>query len=101
MKESWIERHINWTWGIVVCIIGLVSIPIAVVTDSTAIQVVLAIGIIGISIWLLHMKHRKISYIFVLLVPFGWIFLLWLENHNYVIDEINGVQIRRRRTPQD
>jgi len=95
---NWFQRHLNWTWVIVVLVgsfvIGLVfglvvglENPYALYTSYGALYwlsylLSLLLWII-ISVWVLRRKNRSLWWLLVFLVPFiGWIIFLCLENRS-------------------
>jgi len=106
---SWFKRHLNWTYIFALLCVGAVAGIVALSAGfcedrnylvmwwvfSILFIVVLVIGYVIATIWLLKQKRRSL---FWLLCP---IWPLYLENRSEVIDIRDGKLIRRRRDEND
>ena len=95
---EWANRHINWVWFIANILIPAIIAGIAYVFTWVALLtplVYLAELFIWIATttWLLDRKGRSMWFILLLLIPFGWIMLLYLKNIRGYEDVISDDQV--------
>lgn len=98
---NWFKRHLNWTVILAVVASALVAFVIGLflvltdpyITDEALegwgylIGLVVVLPVAG---WALKKKNRRLWWLLVLFVPFGWIVFLCLGNRSELIDIKNG-----------
>ena len=102
---NWFKRHLDWTLGFAaVSAYGIAfgassifeftfpTVPYEV-TD-VVFALVSNIIILPVALWVLRQKGRKLWWLFILFAPFGWIFIILLDNHGYLTKPKN--EIRKR-----
>jgi hypothetical protein len=88
---NWFNRHLNWTaflsWVALYPLIYLIGTLIVNVNPymSTGaylaiLYLVIAVWLFGIGGWVLRKKNRNLFHLLWLVIPFGWIVFLCLEN---------------------
>lgn len=103
--ENWFQRHLNWTWvfaqwavGLILYIVVTVFVTSLVVSGPnfpseasffasiSVIQMIVLvlqlIAVFGVGAWVLRRKDRSLGWLLIILVPFGWIVFLCLENRS-------------------
>lgn len=84
---NWFSQHPNWTmfFGWVFC--SFMGAGFSAGTESImevwGIILVLVLAALGITVWGLRAKGRNPAWALLHFVPFGWIFILMLENKRY------------------
>ena len=76
---SWTDRHLNWTTFLVV--LGSNSL---LLLGAEGYLFIVFIGF-GVFAWHLHKKMRSLFWLILVPIPFGWLFLLSLENFNMAL----------------
>ena len=89
---KWFKEHLNWTAAISGGLATSLLVLIIFVIDkanSEVISLIMALPniliVVGwglISGWVLTKKKRSLAWIFLLLIPLGWIGLLLLKNNS-------------------
>ena len=89
---KWFKEHLNWTTviscGLATALLVLISFVIEQ-ANSEAISLIMALPNILIVVswglicgWVLSKKKRSLAWIFLLLIPLGWIGFLFLKNNS-------------------
>ena len=89
---KWFKKHLNWTIAISGVLATSLLVSIIFVIDkanSEVISLIMALPniliVLGwglISGWVLTRKKRNLAWIFLLLIPLGWIGLMLLNNNS-------------------
>ena len=90
---NWFNRHLNWAFllflaGILV-VLFIVDIPV-ILSNSDNVQYILALvnlpvflaSVLAATVWILRGKRRRLWWLLMLLIPYGWIIYLLLENRS-------------------
>jgi hypothetical protein len=99
---DWFRRHLSWT--AVLCwiaayplgfIVGMLILSVSPYMSTTAyyviVYLIVALWTFGICAWVLREKNRSYWYLLWLVVPFGWIVFLSLENRAETLaQEVNN-----------
>ena len=90
---EWFKQHLNWTLAISSGLATLILILLILIggwADSEVVSLIIGLpNIIVIASWwivcgwVLNKKNRSLAWLFILLVPLGWIALLFLKNQIY------------------
>jgi hypothetical protein len=91
-KSRWCNRHLNLTYLLslagILLVLFVADIPIILSkADNTEVTLLLVnlpvffFSMIIVSAWILRRKDRRIWWLALLLIPYGWIGYLLLENH--------------------
>jgi hypothetical protein len=98
-QSSWCHRHLNLTYLLALAgtllVLFIVDIPI-ILSESASTEVILILvnlpvfffSMIIVSAWILRRKDRRIWWLALLLIPYGWIGYLLLENHRRPADPL-------------
>jgi hypothetical protein len=107
--ENWFQRHLNWTWLLAQCAVGLIGYFVVTIfvsslfVSSTTLpseaslfasisfmqiifSVLQMIAIFGVGTWVLKRKNRSLAWLLIFFVPLvGWIIFLRLENRSGLV----------------
>jgi ABC-type dipeptide/oligopeptide/nickel transport system permease subunit len=89
---KWFKKHLNWTAAVSSGLFSALLVSIIFIIDkanSEVISMIMALPniliVLGwglISGWVLTRKKRSLAWIFLLLIPLGWIGFLLLKNNS-------------------
>lgn len=90
---NWFRQHLNWT----VVLAALIALPVRALSEGIPdillsflvflIGLAIVLGIIG---WTLRQRNRSLFWLFMAIVPFGWIVFFTLSNHTKFLDIQDG-----------
>ena len=100
-SRNWFSRHLNWvavlSWVALYplgYITGLLTISISPYMSTgvyySIVYLTEALWLFGIDGWVLRKKNRSLWNLLWLIIPFGWIVFLCLENRTNALQEVNN-----------
>ena len=95
---GWFRRHLNWvaffSWVALYplgYIIGKLIVSINPYMSTgiyySIVYIISALWLFGIDGWVLRQKNRGLWYLLLLIIPFGWIGFLLIENQRSISSE--------------
>jgi len=100
---NWYRRHLNWTLGLVfvICLIGVLLAASIGGTADFIVRILATLISFLVAGWVINQKRRRLLWLFMGFIPFGFIVFFTLDNRSELWDMRHGVLTKVKANEDD